>query len=62
MTETLSPCVNLCELDQNGEYCLGCGRSLDEIAAWGSASEEERRAILARLPEQLLRLTRQNQS
>ena len=31
-----SPCVQLCALDTAG-ICLGCGRSLDEIAQWGSA-------------------------
>ncbi|MCR0982935.1 DUF1289 domain-containing protein [Roseomonas populi] len=42
-----SPCTGLCRLDE-GKVCLGCGRSIAEIAAWPSASETERRAILAR--------------
>ncbi len=48
MTETevvASPCVNVCELNEVGD-CLGCGRSLDEIAIWGQASNEERLEIL----------------
>ncbi|MEP7348542.1 MAG: DUF1289 domain-containing protein [Sphingorhabdus sp.] len=56
MTEVPSPCINICELDQSGEYCLGCGRLLDEIARWQNASNLERRAILKKLPERLLRL------
>jgi predicted Fe-S protein YdhL (DUF1289 family) len=41
-----SPCVRNCCLDDD-EVCLGCGRSLAEIVRWGSASDDEKRAILA---------------
>ena len=43
-----SPCINVCVLDAAQRVCTGCGRSLDEIAAWGGASEAEKRAIVAR--------------
>jgi predicted Fe-S protein YdhL (DUF1289 family) len=32
-------------------YCLGCGRSIDEISRWSRMTAEERHAILADLPE-----------
>ncbi len=53
MTEMPSPCVKICSLDRSGKYCLGCGRSLNELAAWQNASEAERGDILAQLPERL---------
>ena len=53
MSEILSPCVNICDLDQTGEWCMGCGRSLDEIAGWASASDEERRAVIEMSAERL---------
>ncbi|MGL4410104.1 MAG: DUF1289 domain-containing protein [Zoogloea sp.] len=28
--ENDSPCVGVCQMDESG-YCLGCGRSADEI-------------------------------
>jgi predicted Fe-S protein YdhL (DUF1289 family) len=31
-------------------YCLGCFRTLDEIARWSSLSEDEQRAINLQLP------------
>ena len=40
-----SPCVRNCCLDDN-DVCLGCARTLDEITAWGTASNGERRRIL----------------
>jgi predicted Fe-S protein YdhL (DUF1289 family) len=42
-----SPCVRNCCLDDDN-VCMGCGRSLAEIVAWGAASEADKRAILAR--------------
>ncbi|MBI5041652.1 MAG: DUF1289 domain-containing protein [Gammaproteobacteria bacterium] len=49
MTETpvASPCVRNCCLDDQ-DICLGCHRSVDEIIAWGTACNSERRAILER--------------
>ena len=49
-----SPCVRNCCLDQS-EVCMGCGRQLQEILRWHSASAEEKQEILdaakARLAE-----------
>ncbi|HEX9463426.1 MAG TPA: DUF1289 domain-containing protein [Alphaproteobacteria bacterium] len=46
---TASPCIGVCELDGNTQRCVGCGRTMDEIAAWSSLTDTERREILARL-------------
>jgi predicted Fe-S protein YdhL (DUF1289 family) len=43
-----SPCINICQLDAQG-LCVGCRRTLDEIAEWSSASEARRREILHEL-------------
>ena len=42
-----SPCVRNCCLDEN-DICLGCFRSITEICGWATASDAERREILAR--------------
>ena len=49
MAKALSPCVKLCVLHEATKICLGCGRTLDEIAQWGLMPEAERLAIMARL-------------
>jgi predicted Fe-S protein YdhL (DUF1289 family) len=41
-----SPCIGICRMDAAGHYCTGCLRTLDEIAAWSTASEEMRHAVL----------------
>ncbi|MEO8410457.1 MAG: DUF1289 domain-containing protein [Propionivibrio sp.] len=41
-----SPCVSVCSLDPARRYCLGCLRTLDEIAVWGEAGDDRRRVIL----------------
>jgi predicted Fe-S protein YdhL (DUF1289 family) len=44
-----SPCVQICTLDPSGRLCLGCGRSLDEIARWSTMSQAERLSVQTRL-------------
>jgi predicted Fe-S protein YdhL (DUF1289 family) len=40
--------MNVCVLD-TGRVCVGCGRTLDEIARWGRMSAAEQWAVIARL-------------
>jgi hypothetical protein len=40
--------MNVCVLDA-GRVCVGCRRTLDEIARWGRMSAAEQWAVLARL-------------
>jgi predicted Fe-S protein YdhL (DUF1289 family) len=40
----LSPCTRVCRLDSHS-VCVGCGRTLDEIARWSRLSVDEQRAI-----------------
>jgi uncharacterized protein len=51
MIET--PCIKICTLDAASGLCTGCGRSLNEIARWGSMSAQERRAIMTELRQRL---------
>jgi uncharacterized protein len=44
-----SPCVNICRLDAQG-LCVGCRRTLGEIAEWSRASDARRLEILRALP------------
>jgi predicted Fe-S protein YdhL (DUF1289 family) len=45
----VSPCVAVCRLDPATGICIGCGRTIEEIAAWPGLDDEQRRAILERL-------------
>lgn len=51
MIET--PCINVCTLDARSGLCRGCGRTIDEIARWGSMTPEERRRVMLELPGRL---------
>jgi uncharacterized protein len=46
---TASPCISVCRLDAATQICIGCGRTIAEIAAWPSLSDAERKAIVQRL-------------
>jgi predicted Fe-S protein YdhL (DUF1289 family) len=43
-----SPCVDICRLDAQG-LCIGCRRTLSEIAEWSQASDARRLEILSAL-------------
>ncbi|MDE1149096.1 MAG: DUF1289 domain-containing protein [Azospirillaceae bacterium] len=46
-----SPCTRVCRIEQRTSLCVGCLRSLEEITRWGGMTPDERRAVLALLPE-----------
>ena len=48
-----SPCNKVCVVDGVSGLCLGCGRTLPEIAKWGSLTEQERVAIMASLSQRM---------
>jgi len=50
----MSPCVKVCQMDPQRGLCLGCARTLDEIARWSSMSDTERERVLAELPSRRL--------
>ena len=45
-----SPCTKVCVMDAENRYCLGCRRTLGEIARWSEMADAERAAIMAQLP------------
>jgi predicted Fe-S protein YdhL (DUF1289 family) len=48
-----SPCVKICTLDARSGLCLGCGRTVDEIARWSAMSAAEQGRIIGELPGRL---------
>jgi len=43
-----SPCKEICKLDRRASVCTGCGRTLGEIAEWGSATAIRQNEIVRR--------------
>jgi len=46
-----SPCVNVCQMDPCSGLCLGCRRTLQEIADWLEMTPEEKLAVLERVAQ-----------
>lgn len=53
--EIESPCVKICVIHPETGLCVGCHRTLDEIAGWSTLPPEARAAVLAKLPERAAR-------
>jgi len=46
-----TPCIKVCQMDPVRGVCIGCCRTLDEIARWGAMNDSERSRVLEELPE-----------
>ena len=47
--EVASPCTSVCMIDAETSLCVGCYRTLDEIAGWIDLSAEHKRTLLETL-------------
>lgn len=45
----MSPCMNVCIMNEATGYCQGCYRTLGEIADWGRFSAAEKESIIEQL-------------
>ena len=52
-----TPCIKVCIVDGQSGLCLGCFRTLPEIARWSGIGEAERDLILAELPSRRERIS-----
>jgi hypothetical protein len=46
-----SPCVQVCTLDPLTGLCVGCYRTVQEVADWLEMTAEEKRAVLERVAQ-----------
>jgi predicted Fe-S protein YdhL (DUF1289 family) len=44
-----SPCMSICQMKLSLGRCVGCHRTLDEIAQWADMDDAEKRATWDRL-------------
>lgn len=53
-----SPCKKLCAIHPEERLCVGCLRTLAEIAGWQAMTPAQRSAVIADLPFRAPRLAR----
>ena len=44
-----SPCVNVCKIDYESGYCIGCNRTIEEITNWSVFKDSQKRKILKKV-------------
>ena len=52
-----TPCIKVCMVDGASGFCLGCHRTLPEIARWGALTDAERAEITLALPARRSRIS-----
>ena len=53
-----SPCIKICVIHPEERLCVGCLRTIDEIAVWSRLTPAERSAIMEDLPARAPRLAK----
>ena len=51
-----TPGVKVCVVDGESGLCLGCFRTLEEIAGWSRLTPERRDAVMSELPDRRRRI------
>ncbi len=47
--EIISPCKDICMMDVDDKYCIGCNRTKEERKNWWKYSVEEKKNIIEEL-------------
>lgn len=56
--EIESPCIKICVIHPTEGLCIGCLRTLDEIARWSQMTSDDRRKVMAGLADRRPRIAR----
>ena len=48
-----SPCISVCQMDEHTGWCIGCLRSIEEIGAWSTNTDQDKRAVWQRIGDRL---------
>lgn len=51
-----TPCIKVCAVDGESGFCLGCHRTLPEIAGWSRLTDAERETVMHALPARRARI------
>ena len=44
-----SPCIDVCKIDYESSYCIGCNRTIEEITNWGSFNDSQKKKFLTKV-------------
>jgi predicted Fe-S protein YdhL (DUF1289 family) len=55
-TPIATPCIKICVIDGESGLCMGCHRTLPEVAAWTKFTDDQRADIMAALPDRRSRI------
>ncbi len=57
LPEIETPCIKVCVVDPETGFCIGCGRTRNEIGSWLGLTAVERQVIMQGLTERVETLT-----
>lgn len=58
MAKIITPCKQICELDEIKQICKTCKRTEEEIASWLDYTPAERKAVMKQIKDRLWQQTK----
>lgn len=56
-----SPCTDVCAIDDDTGWCIGCGRTMSEIASWATMGDQSRTKVLGELDARKIKIANREQ-
>lgn len=56
MNAVPSPCNDVCTIHVGSGFCVGCGRTIDEIVAWSRLDDAAKLRVWSLLPQRRVQL------
>ena len=51
-----SPCLDICKIDPESNFCIGCRRDIKEISNWINMNDDEKKNLLLRLKDRIIKV------
>jgi predicted Fe-S protein YdhL (DUF1289 family) len=55
-TPIVTPCIKVCVVDGESGLCMGCFRTLAEVASWSRLDDGQRETIMSELAQRPVRI------
>ncbi|MGV8932228.1 MAG: DUF1289 domain-containing protein [Luteimonas sp.] len=57
-----SPCIEICKIDRPSGWCIGCGRTVQEIRTWSAIKPYSKNKISGELQRRMDRISERKPS
>ncbi|MDC0215472.1 DUF1289 domain-containing protein [Candidatus Pelagibacter sp.] len=49
LKKIISPCEGICSINKKSNFCIGCGRTIEQISKWSNFNETKKKKIILQI-------------